>query len=201
MEVHCSLLLSSAEWDICYSNNGFQQEGRKCCPTLSQQLMTERAEWGRETNRESTREHIEVVNSKKRTVWIPMTEEEIMRCFDVTRKTEGSNKGSQLVLRGCTTGQLAHLHTHSNTQHYILVAHVQWNLCVQTDTRSTGLWPCLSHISVWIFYLDPLFWKNIDFNQLINTKHIRQHNIQYKSYKSLTKWTNFLLLFKYHKET
>lgn len=29
-----------------------------------------------------------------------MTEEEIMRCFDVTQKTEGSNKGSQPVLRG-----------------------------------------------------------------------------------------------------
>lgn len=28
-----------------------------------------------------------------------MTEEEIMRCFDVTQKTEGFNIGSQLVLR------------------------------------------------------------------------------------------------------
>ena len=38
-----------------------------------------------------------------------------MRCFDMTRKTEGSKKGSQLVLRGCTTGQLALTHTHTHT--------------------------------------------------------------------------------------
>lgn len=35
-----------------------------------------------------------------------------MRRFEVTRKTEGSNKGSQLALRVCTTGQLAHKHAH-----------------------------------------------------------------------------------------
>lgn len=40
-----------------------------------------------------------------------------MRCFDVTRKTEGSKKGSQLALCGCTTGQLANMHipTHKCT--------------------------------------------------------------------------------------
>lgn len=53
-----------------------------------------------------------------------MTEEEIMRCFDVTLKTEGSNRGSQLEPQGCTTGQLARTGMHKHSL-YKLVAHAQ----------------------------------------------------------------------------
>lgn len=62
-----------------------------------------------------------------------MTEAEIMRCFDVTRKTEGSNKGSQLALRGCTTGHPARARltpSHIGAQ----TAHVK----KKTHTRNTG---------------------------------------------------------------
>lgn len=71
-----------------------------------------------------------------------MTEAEIMRCFDVTRKTEGSNKGSQLALRGCTTGHPARARltpSHIGAQ----TAHVKKKRT--HATRDAGPW---SHLSV-----------------------------------------------------
>ncbi len=81
-----------------------------------------------------------------------------MRCFDVTRKTEGSNKGSQLVLRSCTTGQLAllHTHTHINARTQPLqtsCTNSMKSMCTNTHTHThnTGLWPRLSHSFVSTF--------------------------------------------------
>lgn len=47
--------------------------------------------------------------TKRGTVRIQMTGEEIMKSFDVTWETERSNRCSQLKMSDCTSGRLAYV--------------------------------------------------------------------------------------------